>query len=377
MWPRESAELKNGGEMISDLHEAIDRVDAITSHLADRLDGVDVSKQVLTQFKAMSNNLGMARAAADDTSESAYADIAKRVFIHANALGTELVHGPSLSPDIVSIGKDLLKLAADGSKYIAGLTEKFEKGQLTSANATQAPTGSGSVRHDLRIVREQLAQQRTDFKAWVDEVDETRAAVQRSLQQLQAAVKDPVQRAQQEYEASRKELEQRRQEVNSLVGLVSQAAVSGSFEESAMSERKTANWLRTAAIVLMGCIVALVGYSFFEARTGTINWDAAAYRAGLAFILSIPSAYLARESAKHRQQQYSYQQTALDLKALDPYLASLPIEQQNKIKLDISYRIFSGKDFSHVTKDIYPINAQELLLELFKRVEIKPRNKGK
>lgn len=88
-------------------------------------------------------------------------------------------------------------------------------------------------------------------------------------------------------------------------------------------------------------------------------------------MLSIPAAYLARESAKHREKQYAHQQTSLDLKAIAPYIASLPQEEQHKIKIEIAGRIFAAKDFNKVDTDSYPININEIIMEIIKKLDIK------
>ncbi|MFP3670154.1 hypothetical protein SB717_34255, partial [Priestia sp. SIMBA_032] len=59
-----------------------------------------------------------------------------------------------------------------------------------------------------------------------------------------------------------------------------------------------------------------------------------------------------------------------DMKAVSPFLASLPEAERHKIKADIASRIFGGKDFSNVSSDSYPINTHEILMELIKKLEV-------
>ena len=121
----------------------------------------------------------------------------------------------------------------------------------------------------------------------------------------------------------------------------------------------------------MGLIVLVVGFAFYETTQSDFKWQVALTRLVLALVLSIPSAYLARESSKHREQQYAYLQTSMDLKAIDPYIASLPEDTQHKIKANIADRIFASKDFSSVSNNSsYPINTHELMMELIKKVDV-------
>lgn len=68
-------------------------------------------------------------------------------------------------------------------------------------------------------------------------------------------------------------------------------------------------------------------------------------------------------------------QTSLDLKAIDPYLASLPIEEQHRIKSEMSNRLFATKNFSAVGADPYPINVQDVLVRLIDKLEFKDNKK--
>lgn len=123
----------------------------------------------------------------------------------------------------------------------------------------------------------------------------------------------------------------------------------------------------------MALIVLVVGYSFWETTNSDFNWQNSIFRIVLAFMLSAPAAYLARESAKHREQQYAHQQTSLDLKAIEPYIASLPEDEQHKIKIEIAGRLFGAKDLSKVSVDPYPANTHEIAMEIIKKLDLNKR----
>ena len=117
----------------------------------------------------------------------------------------------------------------------------------------------------------------------------------------------------------------------------------------------------------MALIVGIAGYSFIESMHQSFDLSNSLLRLGLVFLLSVPAAYLARESTKHRQQQYTHLQTSLDLKAINPYIASLPDEEQHKIKSEIAQRIFAPKDFQSISNESYPINSQEVIMALISK----------
>lgn len=159
-------------------------------------------------------------------------------------------------------------------------------------------------------------------------------------------------------ENSVKEIKEKEISINALLDAVSAKTIASNFEESARQEKNAANWLRRFSISLMICSVAAIGIALWETTTPEYNWINTLIKLGIAISLSIPSAYLARESAKHRLQYYNHLQTSLDLKAIHPFLATLPKEDQHKIKAEIANKIFSPKDNSFVSTNSMPINIQ-------------------
>lgn len=179
-----------------------------------------------------------------------------------------------------------------------------------------------------------------------------------------------------EFYNSLKYLDDKRKEVDDVVGVIAAKSVAGSYENSASEERSSANWLRGFAILFMVVIVGVIGYTLIESVKPEFSIEVAALRISFALILSIPAAYLARESAKHRQQQYTHLQTSLDLKAITPYIASLPSDTQNRLKEEMASRIFSQKNFDHITKETYPINTHEIVMALIEKFDAKEKFKN-
>jgi hypothetical protein len=171
------------------------------------------------------------------------------------------------------------------------------------------------------------------------------------------------------------DLEEKQREVNEMVGAVTASAMAGSYSNSADSERKLAEGMRNGSVFLMLTISCLVGYSLLETTQPHFDWQIALFRLLFSLALSVPAAYLARESTRHRDQQYAFLSVSLDLKSITPYLASLPPDDQNRLKVEIANRIF-GQKSSRSAGDSYPLNIQELIVELLKKIEIPPTKKA-
>ena len=50
----------------------------------------------------------------------------------------------------------------------------------------------------------------------------------------------------------------------------------------------------------------------------------------------------------------------MDLRAITPYIATLPGDEQNKIKSEVASRIFGVQENGGINSDNYPVNVQEL-----------------
>lgn len=172
------------------------------------------------------------------------------------------------------------------------------------------------------------------------------------------------------YDATKIELKEKSDQMDEVLGHTANRVMANDYDSSAVSEKKSADWLRYGSLGCMSIIVFIVCYSFYDSTHSGFDWESSIFRTVLVFILSIPAAYLSRESTKHREQQYNYHHTALDLKAITPYISSLPDEDQNRIKISIAERIFASRQTNLNQQDSFPLNTQELMMELIKKVDL-------
>ncbi|MEQ8530768.1 MAG: hypothetical protein RIB86_02885, partial [Imperialibacter sp.] len=165
------------------------------------------------------------------------------------------------------------------------------------------------------------------------------------------------------------EVENKRNEVNELLGQLTEGTLSKSYEEEAQKELKSADSLRTLSLMCMGLMVILA-IVFWAAHQENSSWPDALYRLVTILTLSIPATYLARESSRHRENQKAHLQTALDIKSITPFIASLPPEQQNEIRGKIAEQVFSpNSKTSFETNDTIDKTIYHSLLDLAKQVK--------
>ncbi|MCW4447471.1 hypothetical protein OHV10_25110 [Vibrio splendidus] len=188
---------------------------------------------------------------------------------------------------------------------------------------------------------------------------------------LETSINEQLEKVNELYEKAVVDIDSKQDQIDKMLGHAAGRTISGDYESNSTEEKIIANRLRYSSLLCMAFIVSIVAYSFWETTQASFQWEQGIFRLVLAAILSVPAAYLARESAKHREQQYNHLQTSLDLKTLSPYIASLPEQEQHKIKAEVAQRLFSSKDFSRVSTDSYPLNTHELIMELLKKIDLK------
>jgi len=161
--------------------------------------------------------------------------------------------------------------------------------------------------------------------------------------------------------------ERKRELIEHIESVASSAAEKGvvaDHQRTAANEKVVADWLRSIAVVIMLSIVGVAGYSIIYLESFTTEQTILRLIASL--LLTMPAAYLARESAKHRQQQHRYHEIALNVAAVNPLISGLEKDQQDRIRAQIASDLLSANTTgaSQPISDPMPINTNDLLLKL-------------
>lgn len=182
-------------------------------------------------------------------------------------------------------------------------------------------------------------------------------------------VKNIIQDLEREYDSKILYLQLKKKEVDDQVSLLSGKMINSEYATQSLSEKNTADVLRVLSLSLLLLVVLIIGYSFYEATLENFTMEKTLIRISFSLILTIPAAYLARESNKHRQQQQGLRNTALALKAIDPYLSSLPENEKYKIKSRFASKIFGSPINTNINESASITSAQQLLEKLIEKTE--------
>ena len=227
---------------------------------------------------------------------------------------------------------------------------------------------------NYQFLKKQMKGMQNDFEDHQDKVEKLliesknkAVSLDKDFDLLESIYNEKISKISKRYEKALQDINDKNDQLDILLGNAASRVIVSEYADSARQERISAEWLRAGSLVCMTIIIGIAGYSFYESIHQSFDLSNALLRLALVFLLSVPAAYLARESTKHRQQQYTHLQTSLDLKAINPYIASLPEEEQHKIKSEIAQRIFAPKDFQSISNESYPINSQEVIMALISK----------
>ncbi len=143
-------------------------------------------------------------------------------------------------------------------------------------------------------------------------------------------------------------------------GLVATDGVAGGYKRTADDEGKAANKWRWAAFLLLGAaalwLVIKLWFGINALDENGIDWEEIATSVSLTGILLAAAVYASKQSNFHRSNEKKMRWFALEVKAIDPFLASLGEEDQKKLKAQICERIFGQTDrgSNHETESFDP-----------------------
>lgn len=159
--------------------------------------------------------------------------------------------------------------------------------------------------------------------------------------------------------------EQKGRDIDVLIAALGGKSSSASFMVHADKEGVIAERFRWAAIIAMIGIAVVLGLSL---SSELLNPELIAMKIGFAAFSSFVVAYLAKQSAFHRAQQHKFKQKALDLSGINTYIADLPKEEQNSIKVKIAEKIFIPAE-TLAALESSGFGAHEILAKIIDKME--------
>jgi len=116
--------------------------------------------------------------------------------------------------------------------------------------------------------------------------------------------------------------------------------LSGGYIGSSAKEASEADLFRWVSLGVMSLTLVFLGWTLYQLSFVDMDWAKAGMRVAISLLMAVPTAYLARESAKHRAQAIELRRTSLDFAVLEPFLKSLEGETAAKLRAELALRVF-------------------------------------
>ncbi|SDX21013.1 hypothetical protein [Lysobacter enzymogenes] len=263
------------------------------------------------------------------------------------------------------------------------ITEKSKalaKDSQSLANKILADTQNRPVRFSLNSTTKETAgdissapkkEIERQYQKLKDQVKSTSANASRLEEQVNGLtdkVSEEIKNVRSAYERGKTEVEAAKADFTELLSDSTGTLLNSDYRSSAERELRSANTMRNLSLAFMVATILVLTLTWIDHESAELTWQTATIRFLIALAFSIPAGYLAREAARHREHHHNYLQTSLNLKALTPYIASLPPEQQHALKAEMAKKLFVNTTMQP-GNDLGLINVHELLLQIIKQAK--------
>ncbi len=137
-------------------------------------------------------------------------------------------------------------------------------------------------------------------------------------------------------------LENKKYEAAKIVNVIGNIGATGNFQRIANEHEKSANIWRVIAILFMAGLSGMVIWSVVSLGANEFDWVKSVLRIIAAAVLSYPSTYASRESAKHRKLENFNRKLELELSSIDAFIELLPDEKKQVIKEKLAEKYFGS-----------------------------------
>lgn len=148
-------------------------------------------------------------------------------------------------------------------------------------------------------------------------------------------------------ESKNEDIKQKHQSILDIHELVVTDGVAGGYKKNADDEQRAANtwrWISMGWYSLVLLWVVFKGWlGFGIADSGSLDWPVIVTTISVTAVAVVAAQFASRQSRIHRINEQRMRWFSLEVKAIDPFISSLPEEMQQGLKRQLSERLF-GQD---------------------------------
>ncbi|MCL1628578.1 hypothetical protein M3N55_07530 [Roseibaca sp. V10] len=208
---------------------------------------------------------------------------------------------------------------------------------------TEIQTENAKEHSDAQIGREK---QFGDFL--IETKQKSEAQRSELAEEQERRLQEIINRLTEDGEAIIEDMRQKHISVLEIHKLVGRDSVAGGYQKSAGEEKAEADRWRWISLGCLTLAVFWLGIKYFfgfqQSADAGMNWPEIITASSLTAIFLLAAGYTSRQSKIHRDNEKQLRSYALETKALDPFIASLEISEQQAIKAELVRRMFGQQN---------------------------------
>jgi hypothetical protein len=138
------------------------------------------------------------------------------------------------------------------------------------------------------------------------------------------------------------EINIQKKSVEELVGVIGTAGITYGYKQTADSSRSAKRFWQFVTVATLVILIAVAIFYFLPLAVSaqTFSWQTFGARVLITLALGILGAYAAAQGEKAGNDERKNRRMALELEALGPFIAPLPLDMQNSFRLQVGDRSF-------------------------------------
>lgn len=141
-----------------------------------------------------------------------------------------------------------------------------------------------------------------------------------------------------------KDVQKHREDVEKLVGVIGELGITSGYQTQAVKSRNQMWFWQGMSVASMVTLIVIGFRVFLPAILGEFRWEGVVARLFLTITIGVLAAYSVSQADRFFQMEKYNRKLALELAAIDPFIAFLPQDEKDKFKLEMARKTFAQED---------------------------------
>jgi len=246
-----------------------------------------------------------------------------------------------LTEQLESLGARVSEVCDENSRQKARLDSAITEYQQQFSQAEAAR------REEFNQVQSEF---RSQSKATLDTQQE---GLQASLSEVKERLNAQSERAQELFATQRSELEELaaaemeqlriyRDQAQELMQVIGSTGMAGEFQKAATSAKHSVWLWQSISVASMIGLISFAILAYNSTLDGEVDWTSMGARLFVALTFGALAAFAVRQGDRYHDVELRNRRYQLELSSIDPYLAALPPEMRDTVKIQLAERLFGG-----------------------------------